>query len=269
MLTNKKDQVVVLVAGNPATGKTTSLSTLPEPKKVLYLNSEKGKDLPFIQSPDNEFKMVMIDHPNALSQIIAMLHDKSVQEKYDTVVIDSLTMYGELIEATTMKELKGFDKWTHYSDELNSVSNLIGRFDELPFNWIITGHNAVTEDSQGNNTQVKLNLKGSVGKVGFEKNFNLVVHTVKKKLEELVAEGYVSENNPYLHITEEDEEMGFKYCYQVLPDPGSVATAIRCIRGVFSPKQRFIDADINQYMEVIRLYKNGLTKEEVESKFRG
>jgi hypothetical protein len=81
-------------------------------------------------------------------------------------------------------------------------------------------------------------VKGSLKNQGIEAFFSTVVNAKKVQLKEL--EKYSS---GLLHISEDEQELGFKHVYQTRLTKGTIGERIRSPMGMFSREQTFIDND--------------------------
>lgn len=82
---------VILVSGESATGKSACLRNLRNPEKVMYLNCEAGKQLPFAAP----FKKMTITDPLQVPAAIAKAETMDI----DVIVIDSLTFLMDMYES--------------------------------------------------------------------------------------------------------------------------------------------------------------------------
>lgn len=96
---------LVLLAGKAAVGKSGSLMELQNPERVVYLNCENGKKLPF----PAKFKQVVVTDPLQVPATIEALNENP---DYDTIVIDSNSFLMQMYEnqyvitsSNTMKAL--------------------------------------------------------------------------------------------------------------------------------------------------------------------
>lgn len=87
-------RMLLLVAGTAAGGKSSSLRTLKNPERVLYLSAEANKPLPF----RDKFKKLQggLNNPNDVFQLFDMFEKDS---NLDTIVIDSITFLMDMFES--------------------------------------------------------------------------------------------------------------------------------------------------------------------------
>lgn len=81
-------------------------------------------------------------------------------------------------------------------------------------------------------------VKGALKNQGAEAYFSTVVASKKLPIKEL--EKY---NSDLLHITEEDQELGFKYVFQTRITKNSTGERIRSPMGLFTKQQTYMDND--------------------------
>jgi len=79
------------------------------------------------------------------------------------------------------------------------------------------------------------------------KDFSVVVSTKKMKLKDL--EKF---QNDLLHITEDDEDVGFKYVFQTRLTKDTVNERIRSPEGMWARNETYIDNDVALVLQRIR-----------------
>ena len=83
---------LVLICGKSATGKSASLMGIKNQDRVMYLNCESGKRLPF----RNKFKSYTITDP---MQVLEAFDHAKENPDIDVVVVDSLTYLLDMYES--------------------------------------------------------------------------------------------------------------------------------------------------------------------------
>jgi predicted ATP-dependent serine protease len=83
---------LILISGKSATGKSTSLMFMDDPKSVMYLNCESGKKLPF----KSRFEEYVITDP---MQVIEAIEASESMDHIKTIVVDSLTYLMDMYES--------------------------------------------------------------------------------------------------------------------------------------------------------------------------
>lgn len=230
---------LVLITGKSTTGKSYSLEHLNEPNKVLYLNCEAGKLLPF----KNTFKREIITAP--LTELIGdgsfLRQASNHPDKIKTVVLDSLTFLMDMYETKYIKTATNTQQaWGTYADFfINLLNQEIPLLIKAGINVIVTAHVADRYNESELAVETSIPIKGSIGKKGAEAFFENMVSTKKMKLKDL--EGY---ENDLLHITEDDKELGFKHVFQTRLTKDTVNERLRENRNMWKRNETFIDNDI-------------------------
>lgn len=231
---------LVLITGKSTTGKSYSLSGLKEQEKVLYLNCEAGKNLPF----KNSFKREIITAP--LTELVGegcfLRQAEKHPDKINTVVIDSLTFLMDMYETKYIKTATNTQQaWGTYADFfINLLNQEIPRLIKVGINVIVTAHVADRYNESELAVETSIPIKGSIGKKGAEAFFENMVSTKKMKIKDL--EAYKNDN---LHITEDDIELGFKNVFQTRLTKDTVNERLRENRNMWKKNETFIDNDIS------------------------
>ena len=114
---------------------------------------------------------------------------------------------------------------------------------------IITAHTHTIYDEANMAMEVKVPVKGALAKNGIESYFSIVLSTKKVAIKDL--EKYES---AYLNITEEEEILGFKYCFQTRLTKETVTERIRAPMGMFTVKETFIDNNVQFVLDRLNEY---------------
>lgn len=222
---------ILLISGKTATGKSASFMNLRDPKKVLYLNCENNKALPF----KNEFLTKNITDP---LQVYSYFDQAAANAaKIDTIIIDSVTFLMDSFESNYVINSANTQKaWGEYAQFLKVLmQNYVAN---SPQKVIFTGHTTdVLNDDAITETLVK--LKGSLNNNGVEAFFSNIVSTKKMKLKDL--EEY---KNPLLTISPREEMLGFKYVYQTQMTKKTVNERMRSPVGMWADAETFINNDL-------------------------
>lgn len=245
-MTHTNDNLV-LISGVSGTGKSASLCNLRNPDKVLYLNTENGKKLPFqskfIKGPEGKAGFVITD-------------PYQVQEAFDaaeglgaeTIIVDTLTflmdMYENLYVTDAADTRKAWGNYQQYFKDL--MQNYVTT---AKANVIFTAHTLATYDETNKALESKVPVKGSLKNQGIEAFFSIVVSCKKMKLKEL--EKYKSK---LLNITPEDELVGYKHVFQTKPTASSLVERIRSPLGMFDISETFMDNDAQLLLDRIHEY---------------
>lgn len=86
------NDLLVLIAGSSATGKSASLRNIKNPEGVVYMGTEAGKKLPF----PAKFKNAVIVDPK---QVPVVLKQAESMPDTHTLVVDSLTFLMDMYES--------------------------------------------------------------------------------------------------------------------------------------------------------------------------
>jgi len=106
-------------------------------------------------------------------------------------------------------------------------------------NVYFTAHTLSTLNEQTMAMETSVPVKGALKNNGIEAYFSTVVASKKMTIKDL--EGYKSD---LLTITEEEEMLGFKYCFQTKLTKSTVNERIRAPMGMFSTAETYIDNNV-------------------------
>jgi archaellum biogenesis ATPase FlaH len=228
-MTEQNDHLV-LICGPSSTGKSASLMNIDNPEGVMYLNTEANKKLPF-KSRFLEYNITdPLDIPRAIQKAEEM-------PDIHTIIVDSLTFLMDQYESVyvlnspnTMKawgEFQQFFKQLMQQDVAKSTKNII-----------FTAHTSMVLNENEAVMETKVPVKGALKNNGVESYFSTVVSTKRVPMKEL--SNYKSD---LLHISPEEEALGFKYCFQTKITKKTIHERIRSPMGMFSEQETFMDND--------------------------
>ena len=236
-------KALILIVGKSTSGKSSCLEGLKNHEGVLYLNCESGKKLPF----RNKFQHVVVTDPIGTIKEVIMPLTKGEGFKLTptsdpipihTIVIDSLTFLMDMYELKYVKTATDTrTAWGSYGDYFRQFMQQV--VPKLPQNVIITAHTSDVYNEKDLVTEVCVQLKGSINKKGVEAFFNDVVACKKVSLEKL--KDY---QNDLLHITEDDELLGYKHVIQTKLTKETLNERIRGARSLWSKNETFIDGNV-------------------------
>ena len=214
---------------------------LKDQEKVLYLNCENNKGLPF----KNNFKTRTITDPY---QIYGYFEQAAANpDKLNTIIIDSATFMMDMFESVlVINSANTQQAWGAYAQFFkvlmqNHVAN-------APQRIIFTGHTSdVLSEDAVMETMVK--VKGSLNNNGIEAFFSNVVSTKKVKLSEL--ENY---KNPLLTITPQEEILGYKYVFQTQLTKKTVNERMRGPMGMWATEETYINNDVQLVLDRLAKY---------------
>lgn len=244
MTTDNINDQLVLIAGESASGKSASLASLaqaPNPEGVMYLNCEAGKRLPF----RNKFTSYTITDPYQVHE--AFDHVKG-NPQFHTIVIDTLTFLMDMFETQyVLPSTNTMQAWGTYGQFLKILmQEKVAASDKAV---VILAHTRSDHDEKAMEMRTSVPIKGSLKNNGVEAYFSTVVATKKVSLKDL--EPYKSD---LLHITEEDQQLGYKHVFQTQLTKGTIGERIRSPMGMFTRAQTYMDNDCGLLLKHLREY---------------
>lgn len=228
---------LVLISGESGTGKSASLMNIPNQKKWMYLNCEAGKRLPF----KNDFQSFKIIDPYQVYE--AFDHATANPNDFDGIVIDTSTFLMDMYESKyVINAANTQNAWGNYFQYFkNLMQDKVVRFNKPT---LILAHTLSELDEKAMEMRTKVPVKGALKNNGIEAFFSTVVSTKKIQLTEL--EKY---SNNLLHITEDDEMLGYKHVFQTRLTKKTVGDRIRSPMSMFTREQTYIDNDAYQLLQ--------------------
>ena len=211
-----KINVPVLIIGDSGSGKSSTFRGLP-PAKTVIVNTER-KPLPF--KGFAKFKNVNV---NRYKDFVQLLKELKSSNKYEYVIIDSLTSLLEIINKYCETVFSGYTIWSEYN---SMVYNVLQDIKDLPQQVFVTGIPEYNKDPDSPKAFAK--TKGSEWKYSIEKEFAIVLHT---------------------HLM--DDEEGNITAYQLDTKP-SKTTSAKSPADMF--KERFIPNDATVVAKAIHEY---------------
>lgn len=229
---------IILLVGKSGNGKSSALKGLRNPAKVLYLNCENGRALPF----KSGFKEITITHPD---QILVYIEKASKGNKFDTIVIDSLTYMMDMYESmVVLKASNTMKAWGEFGQFFKSIMHAVAKSNKQ---FIFTAHTFTQLTDEAEETFVP--VKGALAKNGIESYFSVVISPKKEKTAKL--EDYQSN---LLTITEDEEDLGFKHVIQTRVTKDTVNERIKTPKNMFSRNETFIDGNIQLVLDRLKEY---------------
>lgn len=231
----------LLIAGESGAGKSFSLANIRGQEGVLYLNCEGGKPLPF----KNKFKRITIDDPLEIFDLYQKLIDNP-GNRYHTVVIDTVSFMMERYEAVHVNGSANTMKaWGDYAAFFKKLMyDYVAKADVYT---VMLGH--LDGELQEETAQMKYSVpvKGSLKKNGLEAYFTTVVVCKKVKIKDLT-------DNKLLHVSQRDEDIGFKHVFQTRTTKQTVGDRIRSPFGLFNDDELYIDNDAQIVIDQLKAY---------------
>lgn len=232
---------LILISGKTCSGKSASLMTLRNPERVAYLNCEGGKRLPFA----SKFKQATVTNTDEVTTAIAEL---SSNDNIDVIIIDSLSFLMQMYEITRIRVSDDSrTEWGEYAAYfINLMHQLVAKSPKV---IIFTSHVDDKYNEADMCVETKAVIKGGVGKLGVEAYFSCVV--MAKRMDIDVLKKY---ENDYLHITEEDELVGYKNVFQTRHTKSTINERIRHPIGMWSINETFIDNNVQYVMDRLKQF---------------
>ncbi len=240
----EQNDQLVLVCGVSATGKSASLRNIKNQERWLYLGTEAGKRLPF----KNKFRSARVDDPYQ----VPMSFDYAMEHKdeIDGIIIDSLTFLMDQFESryvlTAPNKMSGWSDFQQYFKNL--MQDKIIKFGKPV---IIIAHTLKVLNENTGEWEVSVPIKGALKNNGIEAYFSTIVAAKKIPLKDL--KDY---KNEMLHISEEEEALGFKYVFQTRLTKDTTGERIRSPMGLFSKEETFIDNDCQVLLDHLNKFYN-------------
>jgi hypothetical protein len=240
MTDNINDQLV-LIAGESGTGKSASLINLPDHPRVMYLNCESGKRLPF----KNKFRNFTITDPY---QVHEAFDHANGNPDFDTIVIDTLTFLMDMFEAQyVLPSTNTMQAWSLYGQFFKTLmQEKVAASDK---SVIILAHTRSELDEKAMEMKTSVPVKGALKNNGVEAYFSTVVATKKMTLKDLEPYG-----SDMLHITEQDQMLGYKHVFQTQLTKATIGERIRSPMGMFTKAETYIDNDAGLLLNHLKEY---------------
>jgi hypothetical protein len=244
---NIRNDQLVLICGESATGKSASLMGIRDQEKSLYLNAEAGKKLPM----KNKFDSKVITDPYQVFEAFDYTAPGQPGNLlYHTIIIDTLTFLMDMFESQyvlrSANTMAGWGQYQQYYKEL--MQEKIAISDK---NVIVMAHTRADYDEKDLDYKVKVPVKGALQNNGIEAYFSTVVATKKVSLKELAD--YKSD---LLHITPDDELLGYKHVFQTRLTAKTKNERIRSPIGMFSVNETYMDNDAQMLLDHLHQFYN-------------
>lgn len=236
--TSDTNDQLILIAGQSSTGKSAALRNIRNQENWMYLNSEAGKRLPF----RNKFMNggFRIEDPY---QVIEAFDHAIGNPNVAGIIIDSITFLMDMYETMyVLNAANTMQAWGSYQQFFKTILQQKVVIFGKPV--IIIAHTKDVLDEKSMTMKTAVPIKGALANNGVEAYFSTVVHTERMELKDL--KDYSSD---LLTITEEDEDLGFKYVFQTRPTKATVGKRIRSPMGMFSKAETFMDNDAQRLLD--------------------
>lgn len=233
---------LVLISGYSATGKSASLRNLRNQEKWFYLGCESGKSLPC----KNSFRELRIEDPYQVYE--AFDYGIEHPDECEGIIIDSLTFLMDMYESKYVLTASDTRKaWSNYSQFFkNLMQDKVLKFNKPT---IILAHTQDYVDDKTLETKTYVPIKGALKAQGVESMFTTIVSTKKIPLKDL--EPY---KNDMLHITEDEELLGYKHVFQTRLTKQTLGERIRSPMGMFKKEETYTDNDVQILLDHLKEY---------------
>jgi len=228
---------MILIGGVSGAGKSAALRNIRNQDRWIYINTEAGKRLPF----RNQFINARVDDPWQVYHFV----DDAINnpDDVDGLVIDSATFMMDMFESQyvlgSSDTMKG---WSNYAQFWKNL--LQKKLVQFGKPVVIIAHVLEVYDEASMSMKRSVPIKGALKNQGVEAYFSTVVEATKIPIKDL---------NDYdqdlLHISEDEEDLGFKYVFQTRLTKESIGTRIRSPMGMFSKKQTHMDNDVQLLLD--------------------
>lgn len=230
-MSNDQNDQLVLICGTSASGKSASLRNIRNQERWLFMNTEAGKRLPF----KNKFRSARVDDPMQVLGAFDWAMENA--DQVDGIIIDSLTFLMDQYETKyVLNSSNGMRAWNEFQQYFKTLmQDKVIKFGKPV---LMIAHTLKTLNESTGEFEVCVPIKGSLKNNGIEAYFSCVVAAKKVPLKEL--QQY---KNNLLHITEEDELLGYKHVFQTKITKTTTGERIRSPMGLFSREETYMDND--------------------------
>lgn len=247
MTASQVNDQLVLIVGESATGKSASLMNIRNQNRWLYLNCEAGKRLPFKNKFDNK---VIVDPYQVHEAFDYCALGQPGHAAYDGIITDTLTflldMYESMYVLPSTNTMQAWGQFQQYFKTL--MQEKVAASDKAV---LFLAHTRSDLDEKAMEMKTSVPVKGALKNNGIEAYFSTVVATKKVPLKELEGQ-----DPSLLHITPDDELLGFKYVFQTRLTKKTTGERIRSPIGMFAPNQTYMDNDAQLLLDHLHAYYN-------------
>lgn len=222
---------MILIGGVSGAGKSAALRNIRNQNRWIYINTEAGKRLPF----RNDFIQARIDDPYQVVTFVEEAIENA--DSVDGLIIDSSTFMMDMFESQyVLGSADTMRGWSNYAQFWkNLMQQQLVRFGKPV---VIIAHVLEVYDESSLSMKRSVPIKGALKNQGVEAYFSTVVEATKIPIKDL------KEFDPeLLKISEDEEDLGFKYVFQTRLTKETIGTRIRSPMGMFSKKQTYMDND--------------------------
>lgn len=169
-------------------------------------------------------------------------------DECEGIILDSLTFLMDMFESQyvlgSSNTMKGWSDYNQFFKKL--MQDKVLKFGKPT---LILAHTQDFLDERTLETKTYVPVKGALKAQGCEAYFTTIVSTKKIALKDL--EPY---KNEMLHITEDEELLGFKYVYQCRLTKQTIGERIRSPMGMFTKEETYINNDAQVLLDHLKNY---------------
>lgn len=236
---------MVLIGGVSGAGKSASLRNIQNQNRWIYINCEAGKRLPF----RNDFINARVDDPWQVYDFV----DQAIEnpDDVDGLIVDTSTFMMDMFESQyVLGQADTMKGWSNYAQFWkNLMQQKLVQFGKPV---IILAHVLEVYDETEMAMKRSVPIKGALKNQGVEAYFSTVVEAKKIPIKDL------KEYDPeLLTISEDEEDLGFKFVFQTRLTKESIGTRIRSPMGMFSRKQLYMDNDAQLLLNHLHAFYDG------------
>ena len=238
------NDLLVLIAGMSAAGKSASLRNIPNQENWFYMNTEAGKKLPF----RNKFQNFRITDPWEVIQGFDWATDPENPNPPEGIIVDSLTFLMDMFESQyIVGSASTMAAWGAYNQFFKTLMQ--DRVIKFGKPVIFTAHVKDDYDEKNLETKTSVPIKGALKGNGVEAYFSCVVGAKKITIKELEKFG-----SDLLQISDEDKELGYKHVFQTRITKGTTGERLRSPMGLFTKAQTYMDNDVQMLLDHLRKF---------------
>lgn len=231
---------LALICGKSGSGKSASLRNLRNPERVLYLNCESGKRLPF----PAKFVQKTVTNPNQVKEAFAWAEK---QEHIDVIIVDTLTFWLDMyISQYVRNAADGRAAWGNFAEFFRSTMQV--DVAKSTKKVIFLAHVLDVYNETAMVMETAIPVAGSLKNQGIEAFFSMVLMCQKVKIDDLKDE------NALLKITDREKATGFKHVFQTMVTKETVNTRIRGPMMMWGDNETYIDNDIQLVIDRLDEY---------------
>lgn len=242
-MSNVINDQLVLISGESASGKSASLVDMRGENRVLYLNCESGKRLPF----RNKFTSKTITDPYQVFEAFEYAVGDGAG-MFDTIVIDTLTFLMDMFESIHVlgadDTMKGWANYQQFFKRL--MQNYVAK---SPLSVVFMAHTRADYNEAKMTYDTAVPVKGALKNNGLEAYFSTVVSTKKVSIKDLA-----NYSNKLLTITPDEEALGYKHVFQTKLTKSTVGERIRSPMGMFTNEQTYMDNNAQLLLDHLDAY---------------